>query len=404
MRTLDALVLRCWLQPLAPRLLHHPAAPRAALAADATQRLAPRYGGESVLAAAMAAAVRRAAARGLPELGLYADPRDLLAAAEALKDAEAPFLDAMASDEPLERALRMAIDSVEAITGLGPLLVPPALRWLPLESREVLPLIGAEGLEAAAEVLRAWLPRLPDGARQDAERDLGSALSLLGRREDARAHFEAVGDTARVLLEECDAALEAQRWPLASALAALCVQAAEETEQPALASAALRRQSSAAEQQGDHGSARHHMRRSLSVARKARDHRAEVAALEELSRLSADQGLRDEAVALLGQIWQLQRHHSEAAGEERALRLAGRLLAEGGEPGAGLVMLLAALELAEVRDPHTAHGIKQYIVGFQYTLSDAEFARIEPVLDAPREPTIARAFAEAGERARQVRR
>jgi tetratricopeptide (TPR) repeat protein len=401
MRTLEALVLRCWLRPLTPRLIHHPDAPLAALAADAVSRLSPRYGGEAVLSAAMAAAVRRAAARSLPDLRLYTDPKDLLAATEALRDQEGPFLALMDAPPPLERALQMALDSVEVITGLGGPLVPHTLRWLPLESREVLPLIGPEGLEAVRELLEAWLPRLTPGAREAAERDLGSALSLLGRREDARARFEAVGDTARVLLEECDAALEAGQWPLASALATLCVRAAEETEQPVLAAAALRRQSSAAERQGDYPSASHHMRGSLSVARRSADHRAAAAALEELSRLAADQGHRDEAVSLLGEVWMLQRREDLAAGEERALRLAGRLLAESGEVGPGLVMLLAALDLAEARDPHTAHGIKQYIVGFQYTLTDAEFSKVEPFFSEEREPIIIAAFAAAAARARR---
>jgi hypothetical protein len=143
------------------------------------------------------------------------------------------------------------------------------------------------------------------------------------------------------------------------------------------------------------------MRRSLLVARDARDWRAAAAAQEELSRLAVDQGDRDSAVSWLGQVWRLQRRHNDAAGEERALRLAGRLLTEGGSAGTGLVMLLAALELAEARDPHTAHGIRQYIVGFQYTLSDAEFRRLEPLFEQPREPIISAAFKAASQRARQ---
>ena len=217
MQTLDALVLRCWLRPLAPRLAHHPDAPLAALAADAVQRLAPRYGSAAVLSDAMAAAVRRAAARGLPELGLYRDPVDLLAASEALRAAEAPFQQAMGAPPPLERALQMATDSVKPLSGIGALLVPHALRWLPLEAREVLPLRGPEGLSAVAALLEDWLPRLSEPARAAASRDLGSALSLLGRRADAQAHFEAAGDTARALLEECDAAQEDGALPLAAA-------------------------------------------------------------------------------------------------------------------------------------------------------------------------------------------
>lgn len=401
MNTLEALVLRSWLGPLAPRLTHHASAPLPQLAVAAVTVLAPRYGGRAVLVGSMAAAVRRSAARGLPDLGLYANPEDLLAAVEALRTVEAPFLLAMEAPLPLERALQMAIDSVGRITGLGALLVPHTLRWLPLESREVLPLIGPEGLRLAAALLEDWLPRLSSAARAEASRDLGSLMSLLGHREDARTHFEAAGDTARVLLEECDEALEAQAWPLAAALATLCARAAEEMAQPALAAAAMRRQSSAAERQGDYDSASHHMRRSLGVASDAKDWRAVAAAQEELSRLAADQGDRDSAVSWLGQVWRLQQRQKNAAGEERALRLAGRLLAEGGSAGPGLVMLLAALDLAEVRDPHTAHGIRQYIVGFQYTLSDAEFQRLEPMFDQPREPVITAAFQEASRRAKQ---
>lgn len=400
--TLDGLVLRCWLRPLAPHLVHHPDTPIASMAADTVETLIPRYGDQEVLSTAMAAAVRRAAARGLPELRLYTDPRDLLAAVEAVQQADAVFVRAMTEPGPMERALAMAIDSVEVVTGLGSLLVPHTLRWLSLEAREVLPMVGVDGLEIAAELLEKWMPTLPETVQSAASRDLGSLLSLLGRRDDAREQFASVGDTARVLLEECDEALEDGAWPLASALASLCARAATETEQPILAAAARRRQSSSAERQGDHVSAVHHMRASLGISRSAQDPRAEAAALEELSRLAADQGNRDEAVAWLGQVWSLQRREGVSAGEERALRLAGRLLTEGGEPGPGLVMLLAALDLAEERDPHTAHGIRQYIVGFQYTLTDAEFTQLEPMFAAAREPIISAAFHTAAERARGI--
>ena len=364
----------------------------------------PAYGGESVLADALSGALRRSASVALAEAEVYAEPMALFHAQEALMASAEPFSALLKSPEPvdLRRALSMALNSVEAITGMGEPLVDGTLRIFSREVREVLPRDGPLAYEPVIALLTDWLPRLSAGARAAAERDLGSAHSMLGHRDQARQLFEEAGDQARVLLEESDEALEAGQWELGGILAGLCAEAAELTHDHALAAAAQRRRSSAAEQRGDYRSAEHYMRQSRTAARSARDTRAEAVALEELSRLAADQSRLDAAVALLGLVWRLQRAEKNPAGQGRALRLAGRLLAEGGSPGPGLVMLLEALELAEVHDPHVAHGLKQYIVGFQYTLNDREFASIEPLFEQPREPQIWRAFAAARCRAPEI--
>lgn len=404
MRAIEQLILRGWLRLGAPRLCSHPEAPLGELTPDALARLTPAYGGEGVLADALGGALRRAATIALAEANVYPDPMALFHAQEALLAASEPFDAMLASSEPvdLRRALSMALSSVEAITGMGDPLVDGTLRVFSREVREVLPRDGPLALEPIIALLSDWIPRLPPAARAAAERDQGSAYSMLGHRDQARRLFEEAGDQARVLLEEADGALEDRQWELGGILAGLCAEAAELSHDHALAAAAWRRRSSAAEHQGDYRSAEVYLRSSHQSARRARDTRAEAVALEELSRLAADQHRLDDAVALLGLVWRLQRAEKNAAGQGRALRLAGRLLAEGGSPGPGLVMLLEALELAEVHDPHVAHGLKQYIVGFQYTLNDQEFSRIEPLFELPREPQIWQAFAAARCRAPDI--
>ncbi|MFT5684683.1 MAG: tetratricopeptide (TPR) repeat protein [Myxococcota bacterium] len=404
MRAIEHLILRGWLRLGAPRLVSHPDAPLDELLPDALSRLAPAYGGEAVLSDALSGALRRAAAVALAETNAYSDPMALFHAQEALLAASEPFNALVAGTEPvnLKRALSMTLNSVEAITGMGDPLVDDTLRVFGREVREVLPRDGPLAYEPVIALLIDWIPRLPPAIRSAAERDQGSAHSMLGHRDQARQLFEEAGDQARVLLEEADGALEERQWELGGILAGLCAEAAEMTHDHALAAAAWRRRSSAAEQQGDYRSAEVYLRSSYQAAKRARDIRAETVALEELSRLAADQQRLDDAVALLGLVWRLQRAEKNAAGQGRALRLAGRLLAESGSPGPGLVMLLEALELAEVYDPHSAHGLKQYIVGFQYTLNDQEFASIEPLFELPREPQIWQTFAAARCRAPDV--
>ena len=397
MRTIEHLLLRGWLRLGAPRLVSHPDAPLDELLPDALARLAPAYGGENVLAEALSGALRRSATAALAEADVYTDPMALFHAQEAILSENALFDALLASTDVVDfrRALSMTLNSIEAITGMGEPLVPATLRVFGREVREVLPRDGPVAFEPIIALLTDWIPRLSPDARTSAERDLGSAHSMLGHRDKARELFEEAGDQARVLLEESDTALEARQWELGSILAGLCVEAAELTHDHALAAATQRRRSSAAERQGDYRSAEHYLRLSRQAALRARDIRAETVALEELSRLAADQSHLDAAIALRGLVWRQQRAQKNASGQGRALRLAGRLLAEGGSPGPGLIMLLEALDLAEVHDPHSAHGLKQYIVGFQYTLNDREFTRIEPLFELPREPQIWQAFAAA---------
>jgi hypothetical protein len=227
MRAIEQLILRGWLRLGAPRLCSHPEAPLGELTPDALARLTPAYGGEGVLADALGGALRRAATIALAEANVYPDPMALFHAQEALLAASEPFDAMLASSEPvdLRRALSMALNSVEAITGMGDPLVDGTLRVFSREVREVLPRDGPLALEPIIALLSDWIPRLPPAARAAAERDQGSAYSMLGHRDQARRLFEEAGDQARVLLEEADGALEDRQWELGGILAGLCARA-----------------------------------------------------------------------------------------------------------------------------------------------------------------------------------
>ena len=126
MRAIEHLILRGWLRLGAPRLVSHPEAPLDDLLPDALARLAPAYGSEEVLADALSGALRRAATVALAESDAYAEPMALFQAQETLLAASAPF-DALlrsADSVDLHRALSMALNSVEVITGMGDPLVP----------------------------------------------------------------------------------------------------------------------------------------------------------------------------------------------------------------------------------------------------------------------------------------
>ncbi|MFN7143775.1 MAG: hypothetical protein ACK4YP_08380, partial [Myxococcota bacterium] len=127
--------------------------------------------------------------------------------------------------------------------------------------------------------------------------------------------------------------------------------------------------------------------------------------LEELSRAFAEDGRLGPAVAALGEVARLARGAVDAAGEARALQLAGRLLCEApagqDAPGPGLVMLLFAADIAASVDPVVADLVRRYITGFQYTIGERKFAGIEPLLDEDRETVVERTFDEYRHRHRE---
>ncbi len=58
-------------------------------------------------------------------------------------------------------------------------------------------------------------------------------------------------------------------------------------------------------------------------------------------------------------------------------------------------MLMQARSIAGAMDPHVEHPLDHYITGFEATLTDEEFARIERALADPWERQIDVAFAAA---------
>ena len=135
----------------------------------------------------------------------------------------------------------------------------------------------------------------------------------------------------------------------------------------------------------------------IRLSRDANDTRGEVEGLEDLSRAYAESGRPGPAVAALGRMAKLHRAAVEPLGEARALQLAGRLLCEGygadRDPGAGMVLLLWAADIGGTQDPVLADLTRRYIEGFQFTLSDAEFASIEAIFDRPRALVVAEVLA-----------
>lgn len=124
------------------------------------------------------------------------------------------------------------------------------------------------------------------------------------------------------------------------------------------------------------------------------------AALERIYAFAGEaesSGRRGPAIAALGLVAAAARERADAALEAQALQRAGRLLCEAppgeAEPGPGLVLLLFAADLGATVDPVFADLVRRYVTGFQYTLSDAEFAAIEPLLDRERDEVVAETFA-----------
>ncbi len=110
----------------------------------------------------------------------------------------------------------------------------------------------------------------------------------------------------------------------------------------------------------------------------------EVGALEDLSRDAATADRAGEAVAFLARIAEIQRVRGDREARLHAVVLAGRVLCEawgvGRDVPAGMVMLLWAEAEARRTDASLAAMLKDYLTGFQYTLTDREFSEVEPWL------------------------
>lgn len=133
------------------------------------------------------------------------------------------------------------------------------------------------------------------------------------------------------------------------------------------------------------------------LAERGGDAIGQIEALEDASREHASAGRAGAAVALLGVCTELQRTRRDKAGMLRAVLLAGRVLCEAWgserEVPAGMVMLLWAEDAAHGVDESLARMVRGYLEGYQYTLSPAEFAEVEPFLELDRMAVIDATFA-----------
>lgn len=375
----DDLVLIGWLSKLAPESAQHPAAGPCATAA--VRALFPSA--ES-LDEAVANALRRSLATVLVE-----EPRWVLHQPEVLDD-KVRFRLALSHTEPAAVALQTLVGSFPALTAdaarIAVLLVPT----FRVQARDVFPHDDRVGLEAAVAALAALLKLAPASAQ--IARELASLHQRLGNTalaselrgpEDAQSvmdladHAAAAGDMVRAK------ELLSRAQVLFARSGMLAGMAAVKRREAALVGPAERIPL---------------LFEALALSRDARnDPRGEVEGWEDLSRAYSEQGRIGPAVAALGRMAKLHRAAAEPLGEARALQLGGRLLCEAYGPerdaGSGMVMLLWAADIGGSQDPVLADLTRRYIEGFQYTLSDAEFAAIESMFERPREQVVNECFA-----------
>ena len=401
MTGLEALVARGWLRAIAPLLIADPRAPRDALAADAVEILSPNYAGRAQLAGALANALRRAASTGVFNAAAQL-PENVNAAtaAGACVKAEAAFRGLV--DGPLGEGVDLTqrvaelLNTLPALRGQGAAVASEVMEAFDHQVMEVLPREGPYGLKPAVSLLEAFIAQdHPADLTKLAHRDLGSALSLLGQPTRAREHFLKSGDAIRARLEAAEEAMGVNDTEAALARTDEALSMARAAGDGRYAGAALRRKAMLIGASGDVATAEALLFDAARTFQAASDGRGEAEALEALSHSAADQNLVDRAVTLLGAVRKLQRDRVFAAGEGRALRLAGRLLCENGRPVEGMVMLFQARVIAGASDPHVEHPLEHYISGFQETLNAEEFSRVEKALEGDWEMQINVAFAAA---------
>jgi hypothetical protein len=199
--------------------------------------------------------------------------------------------------------------------------------------------------------------------------------------------------SAAELLTQADSAGQANQADEARRLLRQARLAASREGSLQLLSAVMRREASLLDP-GERGPI---LAEAARLARRAGDSVGEVEALEDLSREFASTNRAGVAVALLGRCTEIQRTRRDKAGMVRAILLAGRVLVEAWgkdrEVPAGMVMLLWSEDAARVVDEGLARMIRGYLEGFQYTLSPAEFAEVEPFLELDRMAVIDATFA-----------
>lgn len=182
-------------------------------------------------------------------------------------------------------------------------------------------------------------------------------------------------------LAEADAAAAAGRFDVCRKALREARLAANRAGDLAALSAVMRREASLLEPSERTGL----LTEAARLAARAGDAVGQVEALEDLSRDWLTEGRTGAAVACLGRCAELQSERKDRAGYLRAAMLAGRALCEAWGPArdvpAGMAMLLFCEREAGRFDEGLARMLRDYLSGFQYTLSDAEFALVEPWLE-----------------------
>lgn len=380
----DDLVLIGWLSPLAPESALLPGAGAAAVAAVRTT-----FREAAELDEGLANGLRRSAATAvLHDVPFEAAPE----AQRAVMAARDVFLRALDRDEPALLAIAGVLREVDAVAPHAWRLAPTVIEVFRVQGRDLFTREESGGARLAIGVLEGLLATADPHARFVVEKELASLHQRAG--DPARAaELRGAGDGFS-MLDAADQAAGRGEMDLARQhLQAAALLFSRAGQLPGIA--AVRRREAALLDPPDR------VAPLLEAVRLSRsvpdDHRGVVEGLEELSRAYSEDGRVGPAVAALGDIARLQREAADAVGEARALQLAGRLLCEAfgevQEPGPGLVMLLLGADIGGTVDPVLADLTRRYVQGFQYTLSDIEWAGIEPLFDQDRGAIVDATFA-----------
>lgn len=380
----DDLVLIGWLSALAPEAALLPGAGPAATAA--VRDAFPEGGG---LDEGLANGLRRSAATAV----LHGVPFERAAEAQrAVMAAREVFARALDRDEPAVVAIGSALREIDAVSAWAWRLAPSVIEAFRVQGRDLFPREETGGARFAIGVLERLLLTADPHARPQLEKELASLHQRAGDAGRA-AELRGAGDGFS-MLDAADQAAGRGDMDLARQHLQVAARLFSRAGQVPGIAAVRRREAALLDPPDRVPLLLEAVRLSRSVPD---DHRGVIEGLEELSRAYAEDGRIGPAVAALGEVARLQRAMADAVGEARALQLAGRLLCEASgeaqEPGPGLVMLLLGADIGGTVDPVLADLTRRYVQGFQYTLSDAEWAAIEPLFDQDRSAIVDATFA-----------
>jgi hypothetical protein len=379
----EDLVLIGWLADLAPE-----ASATAGAGALALDGIRGAYPSAQALDDALSNCLRRAAATALLHLPEQIDP---VAGQRAVLADRAGFARALGREEPALVAVAALLDALPPTRGWGARLAPAVLETFRIQARDLFPREDMGGAPIALAVVEALAAAADPHRRQALARDRAALHARVGAAARA-AELRGPRDGRSLLAEADEAAVRRDLGAARELLDAARPLFAAAGDLQGLA-AVCRREAALLPPEARNAP----LREAVRLARAAGDGRGEAEAFDEIARARAEAGQLAPAVAALGEVARLARLQVDAAAEARALQLAGRLLCEAptgeDDPGAGLVMLLRAGDLGASVDPLITDEVRRYVSGFQYTLSDARFAAIEPLLDADRDEVVTAAFA-----------